>query len=107
MSVTKWPEGKDGEKNETSINLQALSHGGNQLVEQLDAYARTALSQVLESLLAETSRAFDSKSRRLGMVAETVLADINSNFHSSAGELQRLIPIQRQVFLLCHSHPLW
>ena len=27
--------------------------------------------------------------------AQTVLQDINQNFHSSAGELQRLIPIQR------------
>jgi hypothetical protein len=57
--------------------------------------------QVLESLLAETSHAFESKSRRLGMVAETVLNDINTNFHSSAGELQRLIPIQRQAGAAC------
>lgn len=46
---------------------------------------------------AETARAYSNKAKRLGIVAETVLQDINTNFSSSAGELQRLIPIQRCV----------
>lgn len=50
---------------------------------------------MLEALLSETCRAFESKSRRLAMVAETVLNDINAAFQNSAGELQRLLPIQR------------
>ena len=68
-----------------------------------------SVAQVLESLLAETSHAFESKSRRLGMVGETVLNDINANFHSSAGELQRLIPIQRWVTSQVEivPHTLW
>lgn len=53
--------------------------------------------KVLEALLAETARAYSSKSKRLAIVAETVLVDINTNFSSSAGELQRLIPIQRKL----------
>ncbi|PSC69475.1 Magnesium transporter MRS2-4 [Micractinium conductrix] len=35
--------------------------------------------------------------RSNGNIVETVLSDINANFHSSAGELQRLIPIQRKL----------
>ncbi|EFN55977.1 hypothetical protein CHLNCDRAFT_145324 [Chlorella variabilis] len=53
--------------------------------------------KVLEALLAETARAYSNKAKRLGIVAETVLQDINTNFSSSAGELQRLIPIQRKL----------
>ena len=44
---------------------------------------------------AETARSFTSKGKRLSIVADTVLTDINTNWNSSAGELQRLIPIQR------------
>ncbi|KAL4424906.1 hypothetical protein ABPG77_002129, partial [Micractinium sp. CCAP 211/92] len=53
--------------------------------------------KVLEALLAETARAYANKSKRLAVVAETVLQDINNSWHSSAGELQRLIPIQRKL----------
>jgi hypothetical protein len=49
----------------------------------------------------ETARSYSSKSKRLNIVAETVLQDINSNFSSSAGELQRLIPIQRCACSCC------
>lgn len=51
--------------------------------------------KVLESLLAETTRAFDTKSKRLALVAEAVVDDINRNFHASAAELQRFIPVTR------------
>jgi magnesium transporter len=53
--------------------------------------------KVLEALLSETARAYANKSKRLAIVAETVLTDINTTFSSSAGELQRLIPIQRKL----------
>lgn len=59
--------------------------------------------KVLESLLAETARAFDTKGKRLGMVAETVMDDINKNFHASAAELQRLLPVNRKLSEVQHD----
>lgn len=53
--------------------------------------------KVLESLLSETVRNYESKCKRLGIVAESVLSEINAHFHGSAGELQRLLPIQRKL----------
>lgn len=44
--------------------------------------------RVLEALLAEATRALEGKCKRLGVVAESVVSEINANFHSSAGELQ-------------------
>ncbi|KFM28835.1 Magnesium transporter MRS2-4 [Auxenochlorella protothecoides] len=52
---------------------------------------------VLEALMAESVRGLEGKGRRLSVVAETVLNDINSNFSNSSGELQRLLPIQRKL----------
>lgn len=57
----------------------------------------------LESLLSETARSFEAKCKRLGMVAQTVLDDINASFHNSAGELQRLIPITRKLTEMQHD----
>lgn len=59
--------------------------------------------KVLEALLSETARAFDTKSKRLAMVAETVIEDINRNFHASVAELQRLIPITRKLTEMQHD----
>ncbi|KAL6767339.1 hypothetical protein ACKKBF_B34875 [Auxenochlorella protothecoides x Auxenochlorella symbiontica] len=53
--------------------------------------------KVLEALMAESVRGLEGKGRRLSVVAETVLNDINSNFSNSSGELQRLLPIQRKL----------
>lgn len=47
--------------------------------------------------MAESVRGLEGKGRRLSVVAETVLNDINSNFSNSSGELQRLLPIQRKL----------
>lgn len=44
--------------------------------------------RVLEALLSEATRALEGKCKRLGVVAESVVSEINANFHSSAGELQ-------------------
>jgi hypothetical protein len=43
----------------------------------------------------ETAKSYANKNKRLTIVAQTILDDINANFSSSAGELQRLLPIQR------------
>ena len=59
--------------------------------------------KVLESLLSETASAFDKKTKRLGMVAETVMEDINRNFHASAAELQRSLPIARKLTEVQHD----
>jgi len=59
--------------------------------------------KVLESLLSETASMFDKKSKRLGMVAETVLDDISRSFHGSAGELQRSLPIVRKFTEVQHD----
>jgi magnesium transporter len=59
--------------------------------------------KVLESLLASTATAFESRCRRLGMVSDTVIEDINKSFHNSAGELQRLIPITRKLTEMQHD----
>lgn len=59
--------------------------------------------KVLESLLSETALAFDKKSKRLRMVAETVMDDINRSFHASAAELQRFIPITRKLTEVQHD----
>jgi magnesium transporter len=59
--------------------------------------------KILESLLSETALAFDKKTKRLGMVAETVLDDINRSFHASAAELQRFIPISRKLTEVQHD----
>lgn len=59
--------------------------------------------KVLESLLSETATMFDKKSKRLGMVAETVLDDISRSFHGSAGELQRSLPIARKLTEVQHD----
>lgn len=59
--------------------------------------------KILESLLSETALAFDKKAKRLGMVAETVLDDINRSFHASAAELQRFIPIARKLTEMQHD----
>lgn len=59
--------------------------------------------KVLESLLSETAVTFDKKTKRLGMVAETVMEDINRNFHASAAELQRSLPIARKLTEVQHD----
>ena len=59
--------------------------------------------KVLESLLSETAQTFDKKTKRLGMVAETVMEDINRNFHASAAELQRSLPIARKLTEVQHD----
>jgi len=59
--------------------------------------------KVLESLLAETARSFDTKTKRLGLVAEAVVEDINRNFHASAAELQRFIPVTRKITEMQHD----
>ena len=59
--------------------------------------------KVLESLLSETALSFDKKSKRLGMVAETVIDDISKAFHGSAGELQRSLPIARKLTEVQHD----
>ncbi len=59
--------------------------------------------KVLESLLSETAQSFDKKSKRLSMVAETVLDDISKSFHGSAGELQRSLPIARKLTEVQHD----
>ncbi|RMZ53651.1 hypothetical protein APUTEX25_003185 [Auxenochlorella protothecoides] len=59
--------------------------------------AQQVKSAVLEALMAESVRGLEGKGRRLSVVAETVLNDINSNFSNSSGELQRLLPIQRKL----------
>lgn len=49
--------------------------------------------KVLESLLAETSWFFEKGYKRITMVANTVVEDINQNFQETSSELQRLVPI--------------
>jgi len=49
--------------------------------------------KVLESLLAETSCFFEKGCKRITMVANTVVEDINQNFEETSSELQRLVPI--------------
>ena len=53
--------------------------------------------KVLESLLAETARDFDNKYRRIMMVSDTVMDDVNQNFHETASELSRFIPITSKL----------
>ncbi|KAI8104648.1 hypothetical protein M9434_003201 [Picochlorum sp. BPE23] len=53
--------------------------------------------KVLESLLAETARDFDKKYRRIMMVSDTVMDDVNQNFHETASELSRFIPITSKL----------
>lgn len=55
--------------------------------------------QVLDALLAESARYFDIKSRRLAVVADSVSDNITRSLNSknteTAGELQRLLPVQK------------
>ncbi|PSC69394.1 Magnesium transporter MRS2-4 [Micractinium conductrix] len=53
--------------------------------------------RALEALLSETVRGYATNARRLAVVAETVLADLGAGEQTSTGELQRLIPIERQL----------
>ncbi len=59
--------------------------------------------QVLDALLAESARYFDVKSRRLAVVADSVSDNItrslNSKNKETAGELQRLLPVQKYMCL--------
>lgn len=58
--------------------------------------------QVLDALLAESARYFDVKSRRLAVVADSVSDNITRSLNSknteTAGELQRLLPVQKYVY---------
>lgn len=53
--------------------------------------------KVLESLLSETIEDFDKKYRRIWMVADTVMDDLNQNFHHAAAELSRFVPISSKL----------
>lgn len=53
--------------------------------------------KVLESLLSETTQDFDKKYRRIWMVADTVMDDLNQNFHQAAAELSRFVPINAKL----------
>ena len=59
--------------------------------------------KVLEALLSDTAQAFDKKTKRFNMVAETIMDDINNNFSASAAELSRIIPIARKLTELQHD----
>lgn len=67
---------------------------------------KTAISQqkalpfemrVLEALLFETHRSFDSKAKRLSMVADTVITDVSKGIPATASDLQRFLPINRKL----------
>lgn len=53
--------------------------------------------KVLESLLSETTQDFDKKYKRIWMVADTVMDDLNQNFHQAAAELSRFVPISAKL----------
>jgi len=53
--------------------------------------------KVLESLLSETTRDFEKKFNRITMVADTVVDDVNQNFHETAAELSRFVPITSKL----------
>lgn len=61
--------------------------------------------QVLDALLAESARYFDIKSRRLAVVADSVSDNITRSLNSknteTAGELQRLLPVQKYAMHCC------
>lgn len=63
---------------------------------------------LLAHACTETVRGYATNARRLAVVAETVLADLGAGEQTSTGELQRLIPIERQLthMQVRHSRPM-
>lgn len=59
--------------------------------------------RVLEALLAETAHHFESKSRRLSFLAESIVTEVSHSLRASTGEIQRLLPIQRALTEMQHD----
>lgn len=51
--------------------------------------------RVLEALLAETVRQFERRRQRLALLADTAEEEISKSLRKAAGDMQRLLPVQR------------
>ena len=60
--------------------------------------------RALEALLAETVRQFERRRQRLALLADTAEEEINRSLRTNAGDMQRLLPVQRCVDPACGLH---